>query len=200
MHILTLPTFHYRELNVLKEILEWPHVLIHIRKPQMSKQELGDYLAQFTKCQHEKLILHGYPELARKNGISKTHYSTIMRNRNSAEALSAASVISTSTHSWAEFNSLDSPILMAFIGPVFTSISKPGYHPTPELDIERRQNYKVQAIALGGLSSTNISSILASGYDDFGLCGAIWQANSPINEAKRCYELIQTHHLPYLSS
>lgn len=200
MHVLTLPNFHYKEVNIVKEMLQWSQVIVHIRKPLLSQNELKDYLSKFTDRQREQIILHGHPDVAREYGIYKIHYSTIMRKRNTPQALRNASVVSTSTHSWTEFNGLGLPIQTAFIGPIFPSISKPGYRQVACITSESRSNFQVKAIALGGLCSANVSELSNANYDNFAFCGAIWQADSPITEAKRCYELTQNIQNNYSAS
>ncbi|SJN49486.1 Thiamin-phosphate pyrophosphorylase [Sphingobacterium sp. JB170] len=188
MHILTLPGFVHAELKVLREMLSWPQLTVHIRKPELSPGELCEYLTQFTPTEREKLILHGDPEIARAFGVSKIHYGAYLRNKYAPGEPIDTSVRSTSTHSWAEFNRLNSPIEMAFIGPLFPSISKPGYKPHNNLESAVRSNFRVKAIALGGLTCRNVSLLARSSYDDYAFCGAIWQADSPIEQAQRCYE------------
>lgn len=190
MHILTLPSFVRTELKVLRAVLNWPQLTVHIRKPAMSPDELRRYLSQFTPAEHEKLILHGNPGVARAFGISKTHYGANMRNRYTPGELLDSAVISTSTHSWSEFNRLNSPFEMAFIGPLFPSISKPGYKPQGSLEPTARNNFQLKAIALGGLTCSNVSLLTHASYDDYAFCGAIWQADSPIEQAQCCYEQV----------
>jgi len=157
----------------------------------MSKNQLAQYLSDFSSDQKQRLIIHGYPDIAKIHNINKVHYSTHMRNRNSQNSLEKAAVISSSTHSWEEFNALKSPITMAFIGPVFPSISKPGYIAKHQIIPSERKNFNIKAIALGGLSSFNIKSLSDERFDDFAICGSIWHASSPMEEAKECHRLIR---------
>ena len=108
-----------------------------------------------------KLVLHNHHELAEDFGISRIHFSEKNR-RNIFSISSDQKILSTSTHSMEDFNSLKNDFDYAFLSPVFKSISKENYHPKINLfeALKSKTNNHTKVIALGGIDTKNIDSII----------------------------------------
>lgn len=91
-----------------------------------------------------------------------------------------------------DFEELSSVFDYAFFGPVFESISKPNYVSNLDFkkELEQRKNNKTALIALGGITSENIKTALAFGFDDVALLGSIWNNNHSIENFKLCHDLL----------
>ena len=192
MRVITLPQRANGEISILKALLEGPDVLVHIRKPTLSRVELSRYMAQFSAFERRRMVLHQHLELVADLGMLHIHHSTSIRQRLLAQDSSTTSLTSTSTHSWEEFNELPSFYRSAFVSPVFPSISKQNYGKDQQVSLTGRKNTHSLAVALGGISSQSIHRLGGSDFQDFALCGTIWEAHSPLDETKKCQEIFQS--------
>lgn len=186
MHIITLGNTTKEEIALLKKLIAWPGVYVHVRKPDLSEAQYAQYLTAFSIDERQSLVAHQYPTLSMDHGLPRLHLSAAKRNSLSADEL--CPYASSSTHSWDEFNRLPSSFEMAFISPVFPSISKKGYGIEQQVSPSGRTNRMSAAIALGGINEKRIAHMARHDFDDFALCGALWEAANPLEEAKRCYQ------------
>ncbi|WP_144062763.1 thiamine phosphate synthase [Sphingobacterium paucimobilis] len=189
MRIITLPGPMPHESRLIRMFVSYTDVIVHIRKPTMSIREMDEFLAGFTPEERKKLVLHSYPELSRTWGLERLHYPASLRPSSLQADGHTGYRISTSVHSWAEFNSLSSSYQDAFISPVFSSISKKGYRPNEDLRrTEKRENFSTNLIALGGIATHNIE-LLKQNVEDVALCGSVWLSDDPFAQFKTCYNL-----------
>jgi thiamine-phosphate pyrophosphorylase len=99
----------------------------------------------------------------------------------------APSAFSTSIHDLASLASLPQSIRLCYYGPVFPSISKPGYLPDQSIETltkkwdRYRQAFQGSVVALGGITHSNLSLVHRAGFDGAALCGSIWNAGDPVN-------------------
>lgn len=83
--------------------------------------------------------------------------------------------LSTSVHTTAMLRQLPSCFAYTFFGPVFNSISKPGYGAAVSADFCLAETEKaVPVIALGGIDADNIALIPKMKFDGAALLGSIW--------------------------
>lgn len=198
MHIITLGNTTKEEVALLKSLIAWSGVYVHVRKPDLSEAQYAQYLAAFSWDERQSLIAHQHPALSIDLGLPRLHLSATRRTNLSAQEQRLYA--SSSTHSWDEFNGLPSSFEMAFISPVFPSISKKGYGIEQQISPAGRKNWTSKAIALGGINAARIAHMGQHDFDDFALCGAFWEAADPLLEAKLCYQLHQqwtNNHLTF---
>ncbi|MFD1770581.1 thiamine phosphate synthase [Sphingobacterium suaedae] len=195
MRIITLDSFVYNEIYILRRLLEWPDIYVHIRKPNLAEVDFVRYLSAFTLCERRRLVPHQHHAVARDHGVERIHLSTRLRKGYNG-LLPNNCYSSTSTHSWDEFNKLPPIFSAAFVGPVFPSISKKGYGISKQIPCSGRTNFATLAIALGGIQASSIADLRHADFDDIALCGALWQANAPLLEAKRCYAQLPLSNQP----
>ncbi|GHE33607.1 beta/alpha barrel domain-containing protein [Sphingobacterium griseoflavum] len=186
MHVITLNGFPRNEIYILKSLIAWPHVYVHIRKPTVSEKDYERILSVFSLEERLRLIAHQFSTLSRENGVPHLHLSTAGRNQVAINEQRLYT--STSTHSWGEFNALGPGFKMAFVSPVFPSISKKGYGVDHCLPLLGRTNRFTSAIALGGINADRLQRMDSHTFNDFALCGGLWEASDPIREARDCYE------------
>jgi len=189
MRIITLPGIQNREIFTLRQLLQWPEVYIHVRKPTLSEVDYVKFISAFSVEERARLIAHQAHVPALECGLSRMHFSTSMRENSNLLDVLNKKHISTSTHSWKEFNNLPFYYEAAFVSPLFPSISKVGYGRQNCVAPIGRRNLASKAIALGGISSTQLATMTAHNFDDFAVCGAMWEAQDPISEAKSCLQL-----------
>lgn len=194
MRLITLPQQHPLEIELLKKALRFPHMWVHVRKPKATFMEMLTYLLQFSEKERQRIVLHQQQQVSLVMGINNLHVPTPLRQAGSyPQENTEGLTMSTSTHSWDEFNALSNHFQFAFISPLFPSISKKGYGHKQQIDSRvERKNRHTEAIALGGIDATKLTYLKDKGFADYALCGAIWHSPNPIDELTKCYEIIHS--------
>jgi len=194
MIVITKPSTIINEISIIESLFEEGLSLLHIRKPDFSELEMAQFIHTIRLEFRSNLVLHSHHQLAEDFGISRIHFSEKNR-RNIFSISSDQKILSTSTHSIEDFNSLKNDFDYAFLSPVFTSISKENYHPKTNLfeALKRRTNHKIKVIALGGIDAKNIKETLENGFDDIALLGTIWNNENPIKQFKLCQQIAQSY-------
>lgn len=192
MVLITSPVSLPDEARIIQRLFEEGLELLHIRKPNASRDEVVNFINGIDEQYHPTLVLHQDYELADVFSINRIHFTEKTRldfkeitgNLDKQKSW----VFSTSTHSIETFNMLPDQFTYAFLSPVYESISKSGYIPETNLaeSVKKRTNFKTDLIALGGISSENQEQALVNGFNDVALLGAIWNAENPIEEFKKC--------------
>ncbi|WP_099366211.1 thiamine phosphate synthase [Sphingobacterium sp. 1.A.4] len=157
---------------------------LHLRKYGLPDQLMLSLLNQIPNMFRKYLVMHSHQHLAAELGIERAH----LKREGSIEMEYQTFRKSCSTHSLEEFNQLTCAWEYAFLGPFYSSISKPGYQANPDLAnalaITQRQNYHTKLIALGGISKKQISKLSRFDIDGIALKGGIWQSENPAQSFK----------------
>ncbi|MEJ5964206.1 thiamine phosphate synthase [Pedobacter immunditicola] len=150
----------------------------HLRKPGYSATQLSGLLNLIHHRYHPCIALHQHHEIAEEFGITRLHYTeqayaktkpTLLKSQNE-EGLT----LSTSSHKMDMLTSLKG-FAYVFYGPVFNSLSKPGY--LSKLDPGFRlppRSGAPEVVALGGIKLGNLSRIKEMNFDGAAVLGAIW--------------------------
>ncbi|MES2813024.1 MAG: thiamine phosphate synthase [Bacteroidota bacterium] len=190
MIVITNPTAITNEIEIIHSLFAEGLSLLHVRKPEYSVVAMKSFLkAVGLEFKHQMVLHHHHHEVAEEFEINRLHFPKQFRNTNVAKKEAS---ISTSTHSISEFNALEKEYDYAFLSPVFPSISKTGY--SSEMDhieaVKQRTNCNTKLIALGGISAENAQLVLTAGFDDVALLGAIWNTTNPLENFKRCQQIV----------
>ena len=190
MIVITNPSVVKDEIGSINSLFEEGLSLLHIRKPNLSEVETAKFIHKIKHEFREKLVLHNHHQIAADFGINRIHFSETERKKNDSPAISNM-ILSTSTHSIEDFNALENIFGYAFLGPVFTSISKENYIPKINLfeDLVKRENFNTKVVALSGIHRANIEKTLQNGFDDVALLGTIWNSPSSIKNFKLCQKI-----------
>jgi len=165
----------------------------HIRKPESDVQTIRELINGIAPRFYNRIALHQFHEIAADYGIKRLHYTERAREASSAEKwqsqLDDGFTLSTSIHNVSLLQDL-TPFDYVFYGPVFDSISKPGYHSKLAADFKLHKTYmKPKVIALGGVELSNLTKLNMMGFDGAAVLGTLW--NEPSNAVER---LIQLQH------
>lgn len=190
MRLITWPTAIESEVAILCQLLAETQTIVHIRKPYMTDMDFARYLNKFSHAERQRFVAHQHYKIACDYGLRYFHSPTRLREAHLADNFMQFKLFSTSTHSWDEFNQLDKAYSAAFLSPVFPSISKTGYGVAERIKLKGRSNWHTQLIALGGIDRQRIATLVNSDFDDFALCGAVWQSADPLREALICYDAV----------
>ncbi len=185
MIVITNSAAVINEINIIHSLFEHGLELLHVRKPNYSEAEMASFLTAIESDFRNRLVLHNYHHLSNSFGINRLH-NPKTRNENTNF------IFSTSTHSVIEFNALENNYDYAFLSPVYPSISKQGYHSEQNLlgSIKERTNFNTKLVALGGISTKNISDTLQKGFDEVALLGSIWNSTNPLENFKLCQQAV----------
>ncbi|QZK91432.1 thiamine phosphate synthase [Flavobacterium sp. CHNK8] len=196
MIVISNPTAIANEIKTIHTLFENGLELLHIRKPDFSATEMKTFVSKIKTAFRHRLVLHSHHQLALEFRIDRIHFTEKTRIETPEEHLKKwkkiGYTLSTSIHKMSDFEALSSVFDYAFFGPVFESISKPNYVSNLDFkkELKQRKNNNTALIALGGITSENIKTALAFGFDDVALLGSIWNNNHSIENFRLCHDLL----------
>ncbi len=155
----------------------------HLRKPDLTLNELDAYIKLIPKKHHNKIVLHSHHQLALEYELKGIHFT--QKNPYSQwDGLQENLQLSASFHSIEELEMADPVFKYVFLSPVFDSISKEGYKsPFDHFEIKNilaNRTKGVEIIALGGVDTQNINTVIELGFEGVAILGAIWNSKEPI--------------------
>ena len=177
--VISHPDTVAHEAQLINQLFEAGLTRFHLRKSDWDDKQLINLLKQIDHTFYPYIALHQHHHIALDFDIKRLHYTEKHRLTIEADKLvlqeERGYVLSTSIHSIVELNSL-SLFDYTFFGPVFNSISKPGYQSKlPQgFHINRNEN-QPKVIALGGVECSNLDKLKAMGFDGAAVLGTIWK-------------------------
>lgn len=193
------------ELSHINSLLYAGLNVLLLRKPGFTAAQYEQLLRGIDPLFFSRIMIAGQPALVDKYGLRGLHMSEAFRNSvEPAGFADAGYQLSTSIHAeqletWS-FKPAERHAVFAevqhvlpslktwhhlILGPVFNSISKPGY--TGRL--QEMENIPANTLAIGGITQYNIGRLKPMGFCGAVLLGAIW--NDPFN-AVPVYQSIYT--------
>jgi len=141
----------------------------HLRKPGFTEQQYQNFLNPVPKEYRNRIIVHQYPNLAKKYNLKGCHFKAedAFPNEKLPEIIYGKSVHELSD----DRNNFD----YAYLSPVFPSISKPGYQ--KYFDSKALSSYlETQnfTYALGGITDENAKKAFELGFQGVAIHGFIW--------------------------
>ena len=187
--VVSSPEILKNEPAVINQLFAAGLELFHLRKPEAGEKELRTLLTAISEEYRPRVALHQHHQLAGDFGIHRIHFKETERLKLTANDYrrmeNTALVYSTSVHSPEAFQSLNPLFHYAFFGPVFESISKPGYKPEKEEKPDFGKHRSTRLIGIGGITQANAASVLEKGFDGVALCGTIWQSRNKVEAFKK---------------
>lgn len=176
--VISAPEYVADEAQVINHLFEAGLTRLHLRKPGWDNEQLTQLLMQIDTAHYPAIALHQHHELAGPFGIKRLHYTGQHRAATSVETLKAQAlegyVLSTSVHSLAHIDAFGL-FSYVFFGPVFNSISKPGYNSTLPPGFNIGKNKPAPGIiALGGVHKHNLNTVKQMNFDGAAVLGTIW--------------------------
>ena len=198
--VISHPDTVVNEARIINQLFETGLMRFHLRKPDWDEQRVSGLLRQIDERYYPYIALHQHHHIAIDFAIRRLHYTERDRLATEQDKLAYQKgqgyVLSTSIHDIIEFSSLP-PFDYTFFGPVFNSISKPGYQTKLTEDFRiNRNNSQPKIIALGGVERSNLGKLKAMGFDGVAVLGTIWSdpAQAIINfDILREHLLIKNH-------
>jgi len=178
--VISSPLPVHKESKMINQLFDNGLHTFHLRKSSYTRAHYKQLITEIDEAYHNRIALHQYHELTTDFAIKRLHYTEEFRK----QALESKTIpqtdnmiLSTSIHHLQDFNDLKG-FDYTFFGPVFNSLSKPGYTGVLTEDFklpEYRKN--VELIALGGINAEKAHQVNAMGFDGLAVLGAIW--NNP---------------------
>ena len=191
----TCPLEVEREVDYINSLLYHGLSKIHIRKQGWSAEKIRQLISGIDGNYRDRLALHQNHELAEDLEVKHLHFKEADRKgvcKALIEGLKESGfTLSTSAHFECLLPDLDS-FDYVFFGPVFDSISKSGYQSTLPDNFRLNSSLK-NVYAIGGVSDTNIETVMDMGFSGAALLGALWTEpaaalDNYLNIMKQCQQ------------
>jgi thiamine-phosphate pyrophosphorylase len=176
--VISNPTAVVDESTLINKLFMAGLKHFHLRKPECDMLTVKRLLNGIAPRFYERIALHQFHEIATDYGIKRLHYTE--RAREASGTIQWQSkrdngfTLSTSIHDVSILPGL-TPFEYVFYGPVFNSISKPGYQSklTANFKLDKT-NIKPRVIALGGVQLSNLAKVKAMNFDGVAVLGTLW--------------------------
>jgi thiamine-phosphate pyrophosphorylase len=160
----------------------------HVRKPSWAAADLEAWLIGLPEAWRPKIILHGHQPLVERLGLGGRHD----RDGEPGDG-SMPRAASRSCHDLPSLRRLLGEDGSILFGPVFPSISKPGYGPAADfpwyglwaLLKQRRRagapdaGVRARVLAIGGITAQRLGRCAEVGFDGAAVHGAVWGDPDP---------------------
>ena len=171
--IITLEDIIENEAYILNRLFEEGLLILHLRKPLSTEQEVYCLISQINVEYHNRIVLHDHFSLVNSFNLKGVHLNS--RNENCPDKV--LSSVSRSCHS-IECLELSDNFDYVFLSPVFDSISKSGYnHAFTVEQLTEAKNQKIitkKVIALGGINTETIPQVANYGFGGVAVLGGLW--------------------------
>ncbi len=162
----------------------------HLRKPGWKSARVTLWLESMPARWRSLIVLHSHADLSAGFRVGGIHF----RDDGNAPELPSPRVppgclTSRSCHDVAAVSAALGRYDSIFFGPVFPSLSKPGYGPVPQdvleglgaaLAARGPAEKRTRIFALGGVTAQRIHACRALGFDGVAILGAVWNAADPV--------------------
>ncbi|WP_412466618.1 thiamine phosphate synthase [Pedobacter sp. KLB.chiD] len=192
--VIAKPNFFKEECHLVNQLFEAGLPVFHLRKETPDEVAYRKVIEGISPEYHPRIALHHFHSLAEDYNIHRIHHTESFRKERNNEELPESKILSTSIHHLADRGQIGQ-YDYSFFGPVFNSLSKPGYRSIipPDFRLEK-QSAKPTIIALGGIGLTEIDKVKAMHFDGVALLGSIW--NDP-SQALTNFKKAQAKCLAY---
>lgn len=171
--VISDPLGFEQEADLINQLFEAGMPLFHLRKPDMDINDYTQLISSIDPVYYDRIALHQFHELANNFPlIKRLHYPEKFRKE--GYKYNDTNVLSTSIHSLHELHKLEH-FDYTFYGPVFNSLSKPGYMGLASVKLKLPvDNKRIKLIALGGIDLDTVEKVKPMGFDGIAVLGAIW--------------------------
>jgi len=169
----------------------------HVRKPSWPEAELEAWLGQLPQSWRPRIVLHGHPGLVERLSLGGLH-------ERDSEGLCAPGA-SRSCHGLDSLRRHMGRAKVLLFGPVFPSISKPGYGPAADFPWDElkgvlggdRGPEATRVLAVGGVTTGGLALCRELGFDGAAAIGAVWGRADPVQayaEMRAAAESLEEAH------
>lgn len=192
--VIAKPSLFKEECHLVNQLFEAGLQVFHLRKENADEADYRKIVEGILPEYHPRIALHHFHALANDYNIHRIHHTESFRKSSRDENLPKNKVFSTSIHQLSDIDRIK-PYQYSFFGPVFNSLSKPGYMGIipPGFHLNK-PNSNTKLIALGGIGLNQIDQVKEMNFDGIALLGTIW--NDP-TQALINFKKAQQHCLAH---
>jgi len=172
--VIAKPTVFKGETHLINQLFGAGLQVFHLRKENADEATYREIIEGILPEYHPQVALHHFHSLVSDYNIQRIHHTESLRKNIDLKKMPEHSIFSTSIHQLSDVDKL-SQYDYCFFGPVFNSLSKPGYFGV--IPSGFRLDKKVdrpKIIALGGVALNQIEQLKEMNFDGIALLGAIW--------------------------
>lgn len=202
--VISEPHYFEGEAQLVNQLFDAGLAIFHLRKPGTEKQDYAALLGRIDARYHDRIALHQFHELHREfPRIRRLHYPEAKRKEMMHSDLPfplQGYVLSSSVHGPDALQEL-ADFDYAFYGPVFDSLSKPGYPGIAGPGFTLPEQPAVRLIALGGITAARIPALKAMGFTGMAVLGNLWANKTRVLEHfKLLLQAVRQPSRPYVMS
>lgn len=172
--IITTDTLFDHEAEAINTLCKEGVQVLHLRKPQSTKEQMELLLKQINPFYLNRMVLHDHFDLVQQFGLKGYH----LNSRNKEVTRDRGKSISASCHSFQELQD-KSFCNYLFLSPIFNSLSKPGYQQAYSeielLQAKKNQWINEKVYALGGITPSNLPLLKTYGFGGAVILGFLWE-------------------------
>ena len=172
--IITTPEFFSSEAELINLLFDNGLQRLHLRKPDSSLPAYEGLLKAIKTEYLPRVVLHDHHELAAKYKVLGIH----LNRRNNQIPKGFCGSVSKSLHAEEELLSEKNNYNYVTLSPIFDSVSKQGYNSAfPHeklLSLQKNGLIDSRVVALGGITSQNISQVWQYGFGGAMVLGSLW--------------------------
>ena len=184
------------EANVINSLFANGLQVLHLRKPEFSKERYRELLDQIEKPFHNRIMLHYFHDLCKEYKLRGVHIQEKPRIDLGAKLekyvqsyIEKGYRVSSSFHLPETIEACPVSFDYVLLSPVFSSISKQGYEGR---GFDVTQSSK-KIIGMGGINKETIRATCDLGYKGVGILGGVWNTTDPLTsfiEIQQAYEAV----------
>jgi len=177
--VISAPDVVANEAQIISHLFGAGLQRLHLRKPGWDIGGCIGLIKQIDRAYHHAIVCHQHHQLAKVFGMDYLHYTENDRIKSDESKLSSlindGYRLSTSIHDIGAIPTLRR-FEYAFLSPVFSSISKPGYRSILPAGFRlNKSTPSPKVFALGGVNESNLEQIKNMNFDGAAVLGTIWQ-------------------------
>jgi len=175
---ITRPDYFEGEARLINRLLEQGMKILHIRKPEPDISRFRKLMEEINPEYYDRIAIHQHHELAADFSLHRLHYTEQQRRLTPVAKLKekqeAGFKLSSSIHELKDLPGLQF-LDYVFFGPVFNSISKPGYNSKLPAGFSLPSHLGGPLVmAVGGVTPERIVEVSQMNFDGAALLGALW--------------------------
>ena len=187
--VIAKPAIFKEESHLINQLFEAGLQVFHLRKENADEAIYRKIIEGILPEYHPQIALHHFHSLANDYNINRIHHTESFRKSRAGENLPKNTIFSTSIH---QLSDLDNILQYdySFFGPIFNSLSKPGYLGVipSGFRLQKKIN-QPKIIALGGIGLNQIEQVKEMNFNGIALLGTIWNNPSQaINNFKKAQD------------
>jgi thiamine-phosphate pyrophosphorylase len=193
MIVITDPELVENEINVINALFNNGLDVLHLRKPDYTKEQMADFISEIDSRFHSQIMIHDHYELINEFQLMGIHFTGKTKHLlpyfNILECKKSISV-----HDLDELEEVGHSVDYIFLCPVYPSVSKKGYSKEWNFEAVKQvlaEKHHFYIVALGGITLTNAKQIRELGFHDFAVLGSVWE---PLKSGYSNRQMIDIFH------